>query len=111
GFPGAAINAIGGRSFVKSIVEWNLPPWRFRRAGIPALFATWARPAVFAGALATDLDGSPSRQLAGNLGGQIDFRIEALSALELTLSVGAAVAFQQDRTPRGEAMTSLKVLR
>jgi len=110
-FPGAAINAIGGRSFVKSMVEWNLPPWRFRRAGIPALFATWARPAVFAGALATDLDGSPSRQLAGNLGGQIDFRIEALSALELTLSVGGAVAFQQDRTPRREAMISLKVLR
>ena len=49
GFPGAASNEIGGRNFVKSTIEWNLPPWRFRRAGTPGFYATWLRPAVFVG--------------------------------------------------------------
>ena len=34
----------------------TLPPWRFRRVGIPGFYATWARPAVFVTALATNLD-------------------------------------------------------
>ena len=39
-FPGAELNEIAGRNFVKSTVEWNAPPWRFRRAGIPGFYAT-----------------------------------------------------------------------
>ena len=63
GFPGAELNEIGGRNFVKSTVEWNLPPWRFRRVGTPGFYATWLRPAMFVTGLATNLDdavdGSP----------------------------------------------------
>jgi hypothetical protein len=110
-FPGAELNAIGGRNFVKSTVEWNLPPRRFRRAGIPAFYASWARPAVFVGALATNLDAADARHVATNAGGQIDVRFGALSALELTLSVGAAVRFERGEPSRGEAMISLKILR
>ena len=55
-FPGAELNEIGGRNFVKSTIEWNLPPWRFRRAGTPGFYATWMRPAVFVDGLATNLD-------------------------------------------------------
>ena len=36
-FPGAELNEIGGRNFVKSTLEWNLPPLRFRRVGTPGL--------------------------------------------------------------------------
>ena len=110
-FPGAELNEIGGRNFVKSTLEWNAPPWRFRRAGIPSFFATWARPAVFVTALATNLDAPEARHVVTDAGGQIDFRFEALSALELTLSVGGAVAFERDHAPRREAMISLKILR
>ena len=35
--PGAELNEIGGRNFVKSMVELNLPPLRFQRLGTPGL--------------------------------------------------------------------------
>jgi len=110
-FPGLALNEIGGRNFAKSSVEWNLPPWRFRRAGIPAFFASWARPAVFAGVLTTNFDEASARRVVSNAGAQCDFRFGTLSALELTLSVGAAVAYEPDRGTRHETMISLKILR
>jgi hypothetical protein len=110
-FPGATIDEIGGRNFVRSTVEWNLPPWRFRRAGIPAFYAAWARPALFASALGTDLDAADARRRLVDVGGQLDFRFGALSVLDVTLSLGAAAAFEPGQAPRREAMISLKVLR
>ena len=55
-FPGADLNEISGRNFAKSTIEWNMPPWRFRRAGTPGFYLAWMRPALFAGVLATNLD-------------------------------------------------------
>jgi hypothetical protein len=110
-FPGAELNAIGGRNFIKSGLEWNAPPWRFRRVGIPGFYATWARPAVFVTALSTNLDAPEARRVVTNGGGQIDFRFGALSSLDLTLSIGGAVAIEPGQAPRREAMVSLKVLR
>jgi hypothetical protein len=110
-FPGVELNEIGGRNFVKSSVEWNLPPWRFRRAGIPGFYATWARPAVFVTGVATNVDAAPARRVVTNTGAQVDFRFGALSALDLTFSVGAAVAFEREQPARRELMLSLKVLR
>jgi hypothetical protein len=109
--PGARINEIGGRNFVKSFVEWTAPPLRFSRAGTPGFYLTWIRPAVFAGGLVTNLDASAARRTVTNAGGQLDFRLSALSSLDLTLSVGGAVAFEQGFGPRREAMLSLRVLR
>ena len=110
-FPGAELNEIGGRNFIKSGLEWNAPPWRFRRVGIPGFYATWARPAVFVTALSTNLDAPEARRVVTNTGGQIDFRFGALSALDLTLSIGGAVAVERGQAPRREAMVSLKILR
>jgi hypothetical protein len=110
-FPGATLNEIAGRNFVKSAIEWNAPPWRFRRAGIPAFYAMWARPALFVTGLATNLDAPAVRRILTDVGGQIDFRFGALSALELTLSVGGAVAMESGHPARREAMISLKILR
>jgi len=109
--PGTTIDEIGGRNFVKSIAEWNLPPWRFRRAGTPGFYAAWARPAVFAGTLATNVDSAGTRRVVSDLGGQLDFRFGVLSVLDLTLSVGGAVALEPGKPARREAMISLKVLR
>ena len=34
-FPGFELNELGGTNFVKAMVDWNLPPLRFRRLGRP----------------------------------------------------------------------------
>ena len=109
-FPGASLNGIDGRNFGKSMIEWNLPPLRFRRGGTPGFYATWMRPAVFVGGLVTNLDASSARRVAGDVGGQLDFRLTVLSNLDMTLSAGAAVV-QSEGSSRREFMISLKVLR
>ena len=110
-FPGVELNAIPGRNFAKGTVEWNLPPWRFARAGTPGLHATWLRPAVFVTGLATNLDDSAFRRRAISTGAQFDVRFTVLSNLDMTLSAGAAIAFEHDQPSRRQAMLSLKVLR
>ncbi len=110
-FPGAGLNEIGGRNYLKSTVELNLPPWRFQRAGKPGFYTTWMRPALFVTGLATDMDDKDVRRSAIDAGGQLDFRFTVLSVLDMTLSVGGAIAFEDGHQPRREAMISLKILR
>ena len=109
--PGMELNEVGGRNFAKSVVEWSLPPVHFARAGTPGFYLTWMRPAVFAGGLVTNVDAAGLRRKVSDVGGQLDFRLNMLSTLDLTLSIGGAVAFEQDAAPRREAMISLKMLR
>jgi len=109
--PGAEINEIGGRNFAKSTLEWNLPPVRFREVGKPGFYLTWARPALFSTVLATDLDNGVFRRVLWNAGAQVDFRIVALSVLDVTVSAGYAVAVEDGYKPRHEGMISLKILR
>jgi hypothetical protein len=66
---------------------------------------------VFAGALVTNLDAAGSRRTAVDVGAQLDLRLSLISVLDLTVSLGAAVAFERDQGPRREAMFSLKILR
>ena len=110
-FPGADLNEIFGRNFVRSTLEWNLPPLRFRRAGSPGFYLTWMRPAVFAGFLATNVEHAPSRHVATNAGGQLDFQLTTLSTLDMMLSVGGAVAIEDGVAPRREFMVSFKILK
>lgn len=109
-FPGLALNELGGRTFAKSILEWNLPPIRFRRFGTPGFFGTWARTSLFISGLTTDFDHAATRQTIGNAGAQMDFRFTWLSRLDMTLSFGYATAFQSGTPRRNEAMVSLKVM-
>ena len=108
--PGAGLNEIGGRNFVKAVVEWTC-----RRCGSPrgdaGFYLTWMRPAVFVSGLVTNLDAPAARRTVTNAGGQLDFRLSVLSSLDLTLSVGGAVAFEDGAAPRREAMISLSILR
>jgi hypothetical protein len=129
--PGAELNEIGGRNFVKSTIEVNLPPLRFQALGTPGFYVPWMRPAVFVSGLATNLlgrrpvrrrlaeggsvgeggDRRASQRRLLSAGAQIDVSMSVLSALELMLSVGAGVAVEDGRPPRREVMVSLKVLR
>lgn len=109
-FPGLELNEIGATNFVKSMLEWNLPPWHFSRLGKPSFFISWLRPAVFATGIVTNLESANDRRSAANVGAQIDLRWTLMSRLSMTFSVGYAVAFRDDRGRQDETMISLKVL-
>ena len=104
------INELGGQNFTKGLVEWDLPPLRFRRLGGSSLYATWMRLAFFTGVVATDLDRDDLRQTVGTLGAQLNLRVTILSYLKATMSVAYAVALQDGRRPSYEFFASLKIL-
>ena len=95
----------------KALVEWNLPPLRFRKVGTPGFYLTWARTAFFAGGIETELGNDARRRRVCDAGVQVDFRIATLSQLDLTLSLGYALAWESGVDRRNEAMVSLKILR
>jgi hypothetical protein len=108
-FPGVELNAIGGQTFSKALLEWNLPPIRFRRAGWTSFFITWIRPSLFTTGLVTSWDDSQNRREFGNVGVQFDLRFTILSRLDMTLSTGYARAVSGDEAIN-EFMISLKIL-
>ena len=110
-FPGIDLNAAGGANFGKGMVEWVLPPLRFRHFGAPGLYVNWTQLNLFAGGLVTNADSAPDRQVVGDLGAQLDMKLVIFSLLESTFSLGAAVASQYGGRPSTELMVSLKILR
>jgi len=117
-FPGLELNALGGRSYAKWMVEWNLPPLRFNSLGFTSLYCRWMRTALFAAGVLTNpdkADGGPESTLLGvrrnlaNLGAQVDFRLVSLSRFDSTVSLGSAIAIEAGRTSK-EFMISLKIL-
>jgi hypothetical protein len=108
--PGFGIDEISGQSYVREMVEWNLPPVVFESAGTPGLYLNWLRPAVFAAGLWTDPDESAFRHDYQSLGAQADLRFSVLHRYEMTLSVGYALGFQGGRRRGDELMISLKIL-
>ncbi len=109
-FPGVPIDDVGGRNFVRGMLDLNLPPVRFRRGGFLDLYAAWARTSVFASGLATDLDRDDTRRKLANVGVQVDLRLAVLIQQPMTLSFGWARAFERSRDPRHEFMMSLRIL-
>ena len=65
--PGFDLDALSGKSFVKSMLEWCMPPIRFEGLGWPGFYASWARPEVFVGGLETDPTNSTYRPAPGTL--------------------------------------------
>jgi hypothetical protein len=110
-FPGAELNEIGGRNFTKVMIEWNLPPLRFKRVGTSGAYLSWLRPSIFAAGLVTDMDSAPDRRKAASVGAQIDLRFTVLSVLDMTLSAGGAVRTEAGVPQRTELMVSLSVLK
>jgi len=108
--PGFEIDALSGKAFVKSMVEWNLPPLRFESAGSPGFYASWARPALFATALVTDPHDGDYREDAYNAGVQVDIQLQVMHRLPMMLSFGYAAGFAGGGKGEGEFMLSLKVL-
>lgn len=109
-FPGFELNAIGGRNFHRAMLEWKLPPVFFERVGTSDFYLSWARTALFASNLVTNLDEAALRDNAHNFGIQIDFRFTVLSRLDMTLSLGYAKGYGEGSFEDDEFMASLKIL-
>jgi hypothetical protein len=109
-FPGFEINEIGGRSYTRHMLEWNLPPRVFESVGTPAFHLAWLRPAVFASALWTEPGNASLRRRYASLGGQIDLRFSVLHWYDMTLSLGYAVGYRGSQRAGNEWMISLKIM-
>lgn len=109
-FPGVELNEVAGTNYAKAMLEWTLPPLRFRRMGLPSLYTNWAHLTLFSSCLSTNMDDSIVRRTVGNVGAQVDFRIILFSALPSTFSLGYAAAVEKDESPSYEFMISLKIL-
>ena len=109
-FPGFDIDEVGGKSFVKSTLEWNLPPIRFEEVGVPGFYLGWIRPALFAGLLVTDPGQATYRRSVRDVGGQVDLRFNVLNRFPMTLSLGYALGFAAGGKTGDEWMLSLKIL-
>ena len=109
-FPGVKISEIGGSDFVKSTLEWTLPPVRFRRVGVPGFYTNWTRLSLFTSGLMTNVT-EGSRQEIASAGAQLDFSLVLFSTMDATLSFGYAQAFQHGASTSDEVLVSLKLLR
>lgn len=108
-FPGIDINQIGGATYGKAQIEWNSPPLRFRKVGIPSAYLRWAGLSLFASGLVTDPE-HESRRGFVSVGAQADLRSITLSHLESTFSVGAATAAGDGLRRRSAFMISFKLM-
>jgi hypothetical protein len=68
------------------------------------------RPALFAGALITDVGNGAREETWSNAGIQIDFGFTLAHRLPLTLSIGFARGFVDGHPQRDEWMLSLKLM-
>ena len=108
-FPGFEIDQIDARRFAKLIGEVNLPPLRFSELGTPSIYLSYARPALFAGAMLT-------RNAAGEnhdymtVGGQVDLAFTLALRLPMVFSVGAARGFVDGHGEKTEFLASLKIM-
>jgi len=109
-FPGFEIDQISAQTFAKSMVEWNLPPLRFKNVGIPSFFLTYLRPALFAGALFTDVNKGQYEETYTSYGLQIDLEFTVVHRLPMTMSLGYARGYTGGSKTDDEFMLSLKIL-
>lgn len=109
-FPGFNIDELNGRTFVHSMLEWNLPPIRFVDVGTPGGYLSWARPALFAGVLSTDAKNLSLARTQKDVGFQIDFQFMVMHDQEMTFSIGSAMGYGEGNSGSVEWMASLKVL-
>ncbi|GMU73356.1 MAG: hypothetical protein AMXMBFR42_28110 [Burkholderiales bacterium] len=109
-FPGFDIDEISGITFVRPMLEWNLPPVAFESVGGPVFHLQWLRPAVFGSVLWTDPDRPAWRQDYQNVGGQADFHFSLLHWYDMTFSIGYAAGYRGGRYAGDEWMVSLKIM-
>jgi hypothetical protein len=109
-FPGFNIDELNGKNFVKSMLEWNLPPITLNEVGTPAFYLTWIRTALFAGGLTTDFGKDGYKETYGTIGAQVDLHFTIVHRLPMTLSFGYAQGYTDGGKFDHEWIISLKIL-
>jgi hypothetical protein len=107
--PGFEIDEVSGSDFYKTVLEWNLPPVRFREAGKPGLFLKHIKPALFVSGLVVD-SGEPWERRLSNIGFQLDFEFTLVHRLPMVMSIGYAAGFEHGDKRDDEVMFSIKIL-
>ena len=110
-FPGVELNELAGTNYGKAMLEWTLPPIRFRRLGLPVMYFNWARLSFFSSGIITNIDSRRHRRKLVDLGAQMNLKIVLFSSLESTFSLGYAISAEEEMKPKEEFMISLKILR
>ena len=108
-FPGFEIDEIAARKFGRITGEINLPPVRFAEVGTPAFYLSYVRPAVFAGAMATQAP-DLSQHHYYDLGAQLDLNFTIALRLPMVFSVGAAGGWADGHYRKTELLASLKIM-
>ncbi|MCH7574963.1 MAG: hypothetical protein IIA59_07535 [Candidatus Marinimicrobia bacterium] len=104
-----------GIAYAKVMGEFRLPPIRFRRLGLPSLYANWLKITPFAALLWTSGAGD-SASTYSSLGVQADLHLVLFSGLNTTFSMGYALARRLATSDISvkkyspELMISLKIL-
>jgi hypothetical protein len=109
-FPGFEIDEIYGQDFLKSTLEFNLPPLRFEEVGTPSFYLQDLRTAIFAAGLITDPGDSVYEMDYTSLGVQVDLNFTIVHRLPMTLSFGYAQGWVGGSKFDEEWMVSLKIL-
>ena len=92
-FPGFDIDQIAARQFGKLTGEVNLPPVRFEEVGTAAFFLSYARPALFGGAMLPVARKRSYRLF--DVGAQVDLGFTVVMRLPMVFSVGVAAWFRR----------------
>ncbi len=108
--PGFDLDALSGQSLLKATLEWCLPPWRFAAVGSPGMYVSWARPALFVGALETDVGDHTHHRGSSDVGAQLDFQLQVMHRLPMMLSIGVAQGYGGGGLGNTEFMLSFQVL-
>ena len=88
----------------------NLPPIRFEEIGTAAFFLSYARPALFGGAMLLHSPEDRKYRLF-DVGAQVDLGFTVVMRLPMVFSLGLAHGFgDKDIDGRTEFMASLKIL-
>jgi hypothetical protein len=108
--PGIELNELPGKNYAKMLVEWKLPPKRFRNLGNTGAYINWAQFSLFTSGIRTDFDSAEIGRTLRNVGAQLDLKMVLFTHLSATLSFGYAKAFESNRPDEDEFMVSLKIL-
>jgi len=109
-FPGFEIDALGGRRFMRNMLEWNAPPLRFENIGKPGFYLSYIRPAVFLGSLVIQDSIAGGTRRYQDAGLQFDMSFTIMDHLPMTVSFGYAQGFESGDKADDEWLFSLKVL-
>jgi hypothetical protein len=108
--PGFQIDQVSALSYVREMLDVNLPPYIFESAGTPSFYLTWLRPSLFAAELWTDPGNGARRVDYTSAGGQVDLSFSILHRYNMTFSAGYAVGYQPSHGAENEWMVSLKIM-